>query len=99
VHLEWLELTEFRNYQSLRFEPEDGINVLIGQNGAGKTNVLEAVGYLSQLKSFRRTPDAALIRAGADRAIARGRFRSAGSTVDIAVEIPGAGRRQVLVNG
>ncbi len=99
MHLEWLELDDFRSYRSLRFEADSGINVLIGQNGAGKTNVLEAVGYLSQLKSFRRTPDAALIRAGADKAIARGSFRDRGSTIDIAVEIPVAGRRQVLVNG
>ena len=99
MHLEWLELSDFRSYQSLRFEPDSGINVLIGQNGAGKTNVLEAIGYLSQLKSFRRTPDAALIRAGAERAIARGNFRDGASTIDIAVEIPTAGRRQVLVNG
>ena len=99
MHLEWLELGDFRSYESLRFEPESGINVLIGQNGAGKTNVLEAIGYLSQLKSFRRTPDAALVRAGAERAIARGGFRNGGSTVDIAVEIPTSGRRQVLVNG
>ncbi len=99
MHLEWLELRDFRSYQWLRFEPSDGINVLIGRNGAGKTNVLEAVGYLSQLKSFRRTPDAALIRAGAEKAIARGGFRDGGSTTDIAVEIPKAGRRQVLVNG
>ncbi len=99
MHLEWLELDDFRSYQALRFEPDDGINVLIGQNGAGKTNVLEAVGYLSQLKSFRRTPDSALIRAGTERAVARGGFRDGGSTVDIAVEIPAAGRRQVLVNG
>lgn len=99
MHLEWLQLNDFRSYQSLRFEPDEGINVLIGQNGAGKTNVLEAVGYLSQLKSFRRTPDVALIRAGSAEAIARGRFRDVGSTVDIAVEIPAAGRRRVLVNG
>ena len=99
MHLEWLELGDFRSYESLRFEPQSGINVLIGQNGAGKTNVLEAIGYLSQLKSFRRTPDAALVRAGAERAIARGGFRNGGSTVDIAVEIPTSGRRQVLVNG
>ncbi|MDJ0924388.1 MAG: DNA replication/repair protein RecF [Acidimicrobiia bacterium] len=98
MHLAWLELSQFRSYQSLRFEPEPGVNVLIGRNGAGKTNVLEAIGYLSLQKSFRRTPDAALIQAGAERAIARGSFRDAGSSVDIAVEIPISGRRQVLVN-
>ena len=99
MHLAWLELSQFRSYEQLRFEPEAGINVLIGPNGAGKTNVLEAIGYLSIQKSFRRTPDAALIRVGSDRAIARGGFEDFGSTVDIAVELPLQGRRQVLVNG
>ena len=99
MNLEWLELGEFRSYGSLRFEPDPGINVLIGRNGAGKTNVLEAIGYLSMLKSFRRTPDVALIGTGADRAIIRGGLSDGDSSIDIAVEIPAAGRRQVLVNG
>ncbi len=99
MHLEWLELDRFRSYERLRFEPDPGINVLIGRNGAGKTNVLEAVGYLSMQKSFRRTPDAALIRSGEESAVIRGGFNDAAGTVDIAVEIPSAGRRQVLVNG
>ncbi len=99
MHLAWLELVEFRSYRSLRFEPEPGVNVLIGRNGAGKTNILEAIGYLSMLKSFRRTPDVALIATSADRAIVRGGLSHAASSIDIAVEIPSGGRRQVLVNG
>ena len=99
MHIAWLELSEFRSYEALRYEPDPGVNVLIGRNGAGKTNVLEAIGYLSMLKSLRRTPDAALIRAGSDVAVIRGGFTDAESSVDIAVEIPAAGRRQVLVNG
>ena len=58
VHLAWLELNQFRSYESSSVRARPGINVLIGRNGAGKTNVLEAIGYLSMLKSFRRTPDA-----------------------------------------
>ena len=99
MHLVRLELNQFRSYERLHFEPDPGINVLIGPNGAGKTNILEAMGYLSLQKSFRRTPDAALVRVGEDRAIARGEFEDAGSQIDIAVEIPLQGRRQVLVNG
>lgn len=99
MHLAWLELTQFRSYKSLRFEPDVGTNVLIGSNGAGKTNVLEAIGYLSMQKSFRRTPDSALIRSGEDGAVIRGGFADGDSGIDIAVEIPTAGRRQVLVNG
>lgn len=99
MHLAWLELTHFRCYEALRFEPDPGINVLIGRNGTGKTNVLEAIGYLSMQKSFRRTPDASLIQAGTDEAIVRGGFQDGDSSIDIAVELPVAGRRQVLVNG
>ena len=99
MHLAWLELDRFRSYERLRFEPDPGINVLIGSNGAGKTNVLEAIGYLSMQKSFRRTPDAALVRAGEESTVVRGGFDDASGAFDIAVEIPLAGRRQVLVNG
>lgn len=99
MHLAWLELSHFRSYESLRFEPDPAINVLIGRNGTGKTNVLEAIGYLSMQKSFRRTPDTSLIQAGANGAVIRGGFDDADSSIDIAVEIPMQGRRQVLVNG
>jgi DNA replication and repair protein RecF len=99
VHLEWIELDRFRSYQRLRFEPSPGINVLIGRNGAGKTNILEAVGYLSLQKSFRRTPDVALVKAGEESAVIRGGFNDGSGSFDIAVEIPTSGRRQVLVNG
>jgi len=99
MHLAWLELDRFRSYARLRFEPDPGINVLIGSNGAGKTNVLEAIGYLSMQKSFRRTPDAALVRAGEESTVIRGGFNDATGAFDIAVELPLAGRRQVLVNG
>lgn len=99
MHLAWVELTDFRSYREIRFEPDPGVNVLIGPNGAGKTNVLEAIGYLSMQKSFRRTPDTALIRAGAERAIIRGGFSSGETTTDVAVDIPQEGRRQTLVNG
>ncbi len=99
MHLGWLELRQFRSYEHLRLEPVPGANVLIGRNGAGKTNILEAIGYLSFQKSFRRTPDQALIRTGEESAVIRGGFADMAGTVDVAVEIPSQGRRQVLVNG
>jgi DNA replication and repair protein RecF len=99
MHLSWLDLRDFRSYPALAFEPSPGINVLVGPNGAGKTTVLEAIAYLSGLSSFRRTPDAALIRAGADGAVVRGGFEKEAGETRIEVEIPAAGRRRVLVNG
>jgi DNA replication and repair protein RecF len=68
--LNWLELRDFRSYAELDFTPDPGINLLVGENGAGKTNLLEAASYLSRLRSFRRVSDDALVRMGASAAAA-----------------------------
>jgi len=99
MHLSWLELREFRSYESLAFTPEPGLNVLIGDNGAGKTNVLEAIGYLSRLSSFRGAPDAALVRTEAAAAVIRGGIARESGELKVEVELPAEGRRRILVNG
>jgi DNA replication and repair protein RecF len=99
VRLDWLELRDFRSYEHLEFRPEAGVNVLVGRNGAGKTNVLEAIAYLSGLRSFRRAPDASLIRSEASEAILRGSFERSTSEVRVEVSIPAGARRRVLLNG
>lgn len=99
MHLAWIVVRDFRSYAEFEFRPEPGVNVLVGHNGAGKTNLLEAIGYLSMLRSFRRTPDPALIRTGAEQGIIRGGFSRASGEVKVEVEIPIAGRRRILFNG
>ncbi len=99
MRLSWIELTDFRCHHALRVEPDPEVNVFIGDNGSGKTSLLEAVGYLATLTSFRRSPDAALIRQGAAAALVRGSFAAAGVETVIEVEIPEEGRRRVLLNG
>jgi DNA replication and repair protein RecF len=98
VHLTWLELREVRSYGELQYRPEPQVNVLVGPNGAGKTTVLEAIAYLSALRSFRGSPDGALIRSGAGAAVLRGGFERASGEVRVEVEIPETGRRRVLLN-
>jgi DNA replication and repair protein RecF len=98
MHLEWLELRGFRCYETLDFRPEPGLNVLVGPNGAGKTSILEAVNYLSALRSFRRTPDPELVRRGDASGVVRGGFRRASGEVRVEVELPAAGRRRILLN-
>lgn len=98
MRLEWLELAGFRTYEALRWEPDSGVNVLVGPNAIGKTNVLEAVGYLAGLKSFRGVPDASMVRLGAARAVVRAEISRGGSTVLIEVELPAQGRRRARVN-
>ncbi len=99
MRLQWLELRDFRCYDHLRWEPDPGLNVLVGDNGAGKTSVLEGVGYLGSLRSFRRVADVALVRASADAAVVRGEFGDETGTTLVEVELPAAGRRRVQVNG
>ncbi|MBA3361618.1 MAG: DNA replication/repair protein RecF [Acidimicrobiia bacterium] len=70
--LKWLTLSGFRSYSSLEWAPDEGVNILVGDNGAGKTNLLEGVGYLSTLRSFRSAPDEALVANGEDTAVLRG---------------------------
>lgn len=66
-----LSLVDFRNYRSAELSLEAGPNLIFGRNGQGKTNLVEAIGYFSALRSHRVSSDSALIRAGSERAIAR----------------------------
>ena len=52
MRLTWLDLAGFRSYPSLHWKPDPGVNVIVGANGAGKTNLLEAIGYLATLDLF-----------------------------------------------
>ena len=52
-----LKLRDFRNYQSLEIMPHPGVNILFGQNGSGKTNLLEAIHYCALGRSHREAPE------------------------------------------
>lgn len=99
MHLLWLDLRDFRSWESLRFEPDPGVNILVGDNGEGKTSVLEAIGYLGMSGSFRGVPDAALVREGGGPAVVRGSFGGRASDTTVECELPSEGRRTVQVNG
>ncbi|RXZ71469.1 DNA replication/repair protein RecF [Agromyces albus] len=71
MHVARLSLTDYRNYERAELELGPGATVFVGRNGQGKTNLVEAIGYLSTLSSHRVSGDQALIRAGADAAIVR----------------------------
>jgi DNA replication and repair protein RecF len=99
MRLERLEVVEFRNHDAAAVEFPPGVSVLVGPNGVGKTNLLEAVGYLATLGSHRVGQDASLIRAGAASAVIRAAVRRAGRRLLVDVELrPGTGVRG-RVNG
>lgn len=98
MQLDWLTLAGFRSYVQLEWHPEPGVNVLVGHNGAGKTNLLEAVGYLGSLKSFRGAPAAALLTFDTERGYIRGQVTSGDSEALIELELRGQGSRTARVN-
>jgi DNA replication and repair protein RecF len=102
VHLETLWLTDFRSYVDAEFTPAGaGITVVTGANGEGKTNLIEAIGYLATLRSMRGSPAEAMVRAGtaAGRAVVRAEGRREGRRLLIEAELRATGRDRVQVNG
>lgn len=97
MHVTHLALTDFRSYTELDLPLAPGVNAFIGPNGQGKTNLVEAIGYVSTLSSHRVASDATLVRAGAPRAVVRLKARRADRETLIELEIaPGrANRAQV----
>jgi DNA replication and repair protein RecF len=94
VHLTRLALTDFRSYQEADVTLGPGVTTFTGSNGQGKTNLVEAAGYLATFGSHRVATDAPLIRQGADRAILRGVISSAGRDSLLEIEInPGRANR------
>jgi DNA replication and repair protein RecF len=99
VRVERLEVVDFRNHDRAAVDLPAGVSVLVGANGVGKTNLLEAVGYLATLGSHRVGQDTSLIRAVAASAVIRAAVRRAGRRLMVDVELrPGTGVRG-RVNG
>ncbi|CAN5228682.1 DNA replication/repair protein RecF [soil metagenome] len=93
-----LTLSDFRNYESAEVDLLPGPTVFVGSNGQGKTNLVEAIGYLSSLGSHRVSSDQALIRQGAESAIVRARLEHAERQVLVELQINRSGANRAQVN-
>lgn len=97
MRLSHLSLADFRSYAGLELPLEAGVGVFVGPNGQGKTNVIEAIGYLANQGSHRVAQDAPLVRAGAERAVVRGAIIHEERTALVELEInPGRSNRARL---
>ena len=97
--VERIELVDFRSYRSAALDLTQGVTVLVGPNGRGKTNVLEALHRVAVGSSHRIAGDSALVREGADDAVIRTSLRSDDGhrrTVDLQF---GSGRTRAQVDG
>jgi DNA replication and repair protein RecF len=93
-----LQLTDFRNYREADVVLVAGPNLFVGRNGQGKTNLVEAIGYLSTLGSHRVATDQALIRAGQDAAIIRARLEHAERSVLVEMQLNRSTANRAQVN-
>lgn len=93
-----LWLTDFRNYTAVQLDLAPGLTAVIGPNGEGKTNLLEALGWLATLASFRGAPTEALVRRGAPSAVVRAQAEREGRELLIEAQLQPSGRNRVLVN-
>jgi len=95
-----LQLRDFRNFETVEFCPSpDGLTVIQGENGAGKTSLLEAIAYCSTLQSFRGAPREAVVRQGATAAKVRCDVVSAGRKVEIEIDVVPGRRDRASHNG
>jgi DNA replication and repair protein RecF len=94
VHVSRLDLHDFRSYAQVELALEPGATAFIGSNGQGKTNLVEAIDYLSRLDSHRVSNDAPLVRVGAEQAIVRADVVKGDRTALLELEItPGRANR------
>jgi DNA replication and repair protein RecF len=97
VHVRHLSVTDYRSYPTAELPLGPGVTTLVGPNGQGKTNLVEAVGYLASLSSHRVATDQPLVRFGADRAVIRGVVVREGRETLVELELnPGRANRARL---
>jgi DNA replication and repair protein RecF len=100
VYVAHLSLTDFRSYPQVELPLDPGITALVGPNGQGKTNLVEAVGYVATLGSHRVPSDAALVRAGTSRAVVRAKVVREERATLVEVEVtPGKANRSRINGG
>ncbi|NMO18359.1 DNA replication/repair protein RecF [Pyxidicoccus fallax] len=93
-----LQVQDFRNLPQVQLSPSPHSTIAVGQNGQGKTNLLEALYFLATLKPLRAGRLSELVRWGTKSALVTGRFLLKGAEREISVEV-GGGTRQAFVDG
>ena len=99
MYVDHLSLHEFRSWPSLELELGSGVTALVGRNGQGKTNTVEAIDYLSRLSSHRVATDAPLVRQGATQAVVRAAVVRTDRRAVLEVEINPGRSNRARVNG
>ena len=102
MQMQQVGLSNFRNYAELDLEPASGLNVFVGANAQGKSNLLEAIAMLGTGKSFRTSKDTDLVREGLELGVVRGDARVQAGVVHLGCSVARTQRgtrKQYTING
>ena len=94
-----ISLRKFRSYDEADFSFSPGVNIICGDNGKGKTNLLEGIWMLTGVRSWRSSKKAELVQWEQQSALLKAQVETRGRTFDLQMELPVGGRSQVWVNG
>jgi DNA replication and repair protein RecF len=97
VRLAWIEVRDFRNHRETALDVPAGLVAVVGHNGQGKTNLLEAMHYLCALESPRVRSDLPLVRIGAASAFLRGEIVTGTGKYLVEIEVRPSGQNRVQV--
>jgi DNA replication and repair protein RecF len=98
MSLKWLEARHFRNLTHITVDLDPGLNLLFGENGSGKTSLLEASYFLSTARSFRDTGLDPIIQRGAQDCLLRGKVQAGGMEHHIGISRDRGGSREIKIN-
>ncbi|MDF2716710.1 MAG: recombinase, partial [Paenibacillus sp.] len=99
MYLKKLSLRDYRNYESVEFATEGAVNIFVGPNAQGKTNLLEAIFVLALTRSHRTHEDKELIRWGADRMVLRGELDKKYGPCTLDLTFTNQGKKLARING
>ena len=99
MSLSHLSLNNFRNIEALTLEPVNGINIIYGENGSGKTSLLEAIYFLSHGKSFRTAKHKNIIQHQQDKFVIHGRKALHDLSIPIGISKNQAGETSLKIQG
>ena len=100
MRIQALHLINFRSYETLMMQPDPGVNLIVGDNAQGKTNLLESIVYLSESSSYRTRREEELIFWNADFARLQANIQSADRETELVYALfRGNRRRQIMKNG
>lgn len=94
-----LNITNFKNIAAANLAFSDKLNCFLGNNGMGKSNLLDAIHYLSFCRSLTGAPDSLLIRNGEDFALLQAKYLRRGADEDLNISLASAGRRKSVKRG